>query len=685
MASAAGAIAAGSTALTLAAPSDFAVGQGIRIKGAGAAFDVAQAQGLRVVPGGRTGTTRYAYRIAMMGCDGGLGLPASASSDEGRPDLSAAEPIVIELEPGAGQCGYAVWRSVAGGDFVYAGVGDGARFIDTGWSPPWRPENVDARPPTSIRHRDLLTTVAAVSGAAVTLEAPATHGVSGAAVLHDDTQAFSKAIAVASRDARGGRADPGGDIRVPCGQYNLSRPIVVSAGGVGITGSGTCTRLQPHGGFDDVSFVGPSAKQFMFGNWLTDLYVAAYNKHHGLSLQARFVQTLAVSRVFVDHPWAGQSFHDVNDVRLSAIRLNKVWGQEAASLSITSGRAPEEYACCFDIRDWYANNLATDPALNGGRLGAGGIVIDGNVATIIASNLAISNVEGVGLRIGNAVGHPTGRPSFIQFKDFSSEFSNLEAVEISDGQEIFFTDSILHAARNGRSNLVVGERVRIVNWTGGRIGNAGCHNAVLGGTNIRVQGAAVINASAPNAGGRSETCHGIVLGASARDVAITGNVVGRIYDVNWRAARPVFVASGADRVAIAGNVFDGNVVDAVDMAETGYTPGRIERDNVGTYVPAIKSGFGRAASVAGANGPYAFRVKVGAGGTASQGVVALPPAALGWSCDARSLAPVASDDAALSRTRVLNRSEVELSAYSATGTRRPWPPDDTLAVTCTPM
>lgn len=560
-----GTITTGTNTLTVASAIDFKVGQGIRVVGAGPAFTIPQATGFSVAQGGATGAVSYTYAISMMHCDGGIGAPVTASLANGNATLSSVNFITLTFTAGAGNCGTAIWRQVGAGAYVYAGVSTQNGYRDTGWVPNWRPQNIPETPPGAARSRDLITKISAISGLTLTLENNAGTTATTQYVGHDDTAAIKAAIAFASLNPSGNRAQPGGDIRFPCGIFNTSSALRVTAGNVGLTGSGECTYIQPFGGLNIAEFEGVSSSSFMFGNWFENFYVPAYNQFAGGSLFGRYLQTFSNRRVFYDHPYDGQTFTDVNDVRLHNIRHQTVWGYPNVSLNIQSGAGASEYACCFDISDWYVNNLATDATMNGGRRNQTGVRIDGNVATVLARSLAVSNIEGNGFQIGNAVANPTNPPSFLQFVDSSSEFSSSRGVNIDAGQEIFFNNLILHGAKHGNHNMVVGSAAKLVKVTGGRIGNAGGNGVEIQGNDITVTGSSIINNSATNSGGTSATSYGIVAGSASRRVTISGNFIGSQYGVGWVQLRPVWVDPSADNIAIVGNVFNGNSNNAPDI------------------------------------------------------------------------------------------------------------------------
>lgn len=96
--------------------------------------------------------------------------------------------------------------------------------------------------------------------------------------------------------------------------------------------------------------------------------------------------------------------------------------------------------------------------------------------------------------------------------------------------------------------------------------------------------------------------------------------------------------------------------------------------------PTISSGFGSSPSVT-AGTASAFRVNVGTGGTAQNGVVALPTAATGWNCTARDITTNATfvTDQTASTT-----ATATFQNYSrTTGLAIAWTASDILAISCT--
>ncbi len=496
----------------------------------------------------------------------------------------------------------------------------------------------------------------------------ASTSVSGAPVLHDDTAALNAAVST--------NAVSGAEINLPCGTYNLTSTVRITVAKIGFNGHGMCSIINGYGVDDDFQWIGTSPSKYLFGGSLQNIYQPSYNKIGGNALTVRYFQNYTYNNVFVDHPWRGAEFFDVNDVRASHDRFVSVWGYRGWTFRMASGSAAAEYACCFDLRDVYANNLAT-ASPGGGRTGSYGFWIDGNVATVISYNSAISNVEGTALEISNTVHNPAG-PQFLQFTDWGAEFSNGRAISIDAGQEVYFIDPVLHSSRNGNDNVFVDASAKVISFQGGRNGAAGCNDYTINGSDITIANQAIYNASTPSAGGTTSVCQGIVLGSTASNAVILGNRIGQEYGVNWRQKYPVLAASGATNFSITGNVFKGNVFDYVDMA-AGYSSTQVEAGNSGNPPPTLASGFGTGAAIIANNGFRSFRVKVGTDGTASSGVVGLPLAVGGWACSGSDLTTHSATVAQTASTP----SSATLGNFNTAGASAPWSDGDVLNA-CSP-
>jgi hypothetical protein len=226
-----GSISSGSTSLTLAAASDFATGQGIRIDHAGAPFSVNQPTSLTVSQVGTAGSTAYAYTIASISSGYGVGQSiANVATATGNATLSDAayNHLSWSAPSGTAPRAYAVYGNKSG-SLTLIGYTYTTSFDDVGIGSVTAPSWLPSTPPTSASLADaLITSIVSGGGTtSLTLTSSAASTAASAPVVHDDTQALQIAVTTAS----------GGEAYIPAGIYRVSSPITSSAG-VKISGAG---------------------------------------------------------------------------------------------------------------------------------------------------------------------------------------------------------------------------------------------------------------------------------------------------------------------------------------------------------------------------------------------------------------------------------------------------------------
>ena len=97
--------------------------------------------------------------------------------------------------------------------------------------------------------------------------------------------------------------------------------------------------------------------------------------------------------------------------------------------------------------------------------------------------------------------------------------------------------------------------------------------------------------------------------------------------------------------------------------------------------PTISSGFGSSPSIPTQNGTAAFTINVGAGGTASSGVIALPTAANGWNCFANDLSTTSST-VFMTKQTASSATTATIGNFNSLGAAAAWAVSDILSVSC---
>lgn len=100
--------------------------------------------------------------------------------------------------------------------------------------------------------------------------------------------------------------------------------------------------------------------------------------------------------------------------------------------------------------------------------------------------------------------------------------------------------------------------------------------------------------------------------------------------------------------------------------------------------PTISSGFGTSPSIVASNGATAFEVNVGTGGTATNGVIAMPTASTGWSCSVTDLTAAAAGtaDAITAQTTGGTTTVTVKQRTVSTGVALAWAASDKLKLIC---
>jgi hypothetical protein len=129
------------------------------------------------------------------------------------------------------------------------------------------------------------------------------------------------------------------------------------------------------------------------------------------------------------------------------------------------------------------------------------------------------------------------------------------------------------------------------------------------------------------------------------------------------------------------NFYQSNSATVINSSTLALaTGGVVQSIAISSTVPTIASGFGTTPSVTIANGTAAFRINVGTGGTAQNGVVTMPAATTGWNCqvdDVTTPASFVTDQTASTTT------SVTVQNYSrTTGLAIAWTASDVLAFLC---
>ena len=121
---------------------------------------------------------------------------------------------------------------------------------------------------------------------------------------------------------------------------------------------------------------------------------------------------------------------------------------------------------------------------------------------------------------------------------------------------------------------------------------------------------------------------------------------------------------------VAANISGPAVADGFGMVSAAWW----------SVAPTVASGFGTSPSIVASNGSAAFQVNVGTGGTASSGVITMPPAATAWNGSVENRTAVAANRAD-QRTVITASTTTSLTVQNqtiSTGAALAWTASDVL-------
>lgn len=102
---------------------------------------------------------------------------------------------------------------------------------------------------------------------------------------------------------------------------------------------------------------------------------------------------------------------------------------------------------------------------------------------------------------------------------------------------------------------------------------------------------------------------------------------------------------------------------------------------VSTVAPTISSGFGTSPSIAKSNGTGAFTINVGTGGTATNGVIALPTITNAWKCTCNDIT-TQSTTVFMCKQKASSASSATIANYNTSGAEAAWVASDIVQVSC---
>lgn len=385
--------------------------------------------------------------------------------------------------------------------------------------------------------------------------------------IHDDTSAFSDAIAYL-------KAGGGGAIYVPPGTYKITGSIVIDSPCISLRGSGRSSVIQGVGAFDTLVIDGAAyGLGAMYRNNASDLHFDESGKTGGRCFYAREVAQIRVRDLSFDDPYDGMVFNHYNDVLLDEVVFQgplRVEGGQRLLLTSPVDTTSDVFTirnCGFGGRENYSGAPGTHVAH--------GVVIDGwcNTVTIIKSYAVL--IEGYAYWVTNRIG-ATNPPGFLTFQGAESDFCARDGIYFERCAGARVTDCQLEDSWNA-PGITIGPDAFNIDIKGGQINDNGRDGIFIAGTRVSVNGVNIYSNSSPGRGGTAGLASGVYLSPDARDIIINGNQIGP-GTASASQAYGVVIDAAADGFAVTGNNLRGNATGAINNS-AGTGPSKIVANN----------------------------------------------------------------------------------------------------------
>ena len=202
-----GAINLGSTLLSMAGANDYKVGYGLLIERAGNVPTLSPVSSFTATYTGTAGAITHEYAISKITRNFGC-TPAVTAIVSGCSALDANNYVTLNFTQDPDAYAYLLYRDNVLVDILSQNIAGG--MIDWNLTAITIPFNVPNTPPAGYVNEYLKAKVVSVSGNDITIDTTAKNGISGAKVVHDDTDEIQKAI------------NENELLYIPKGTYNIS-------------------------------------------------------------------------------------------------------------------------------------------------------------------------------------------------------------------------------------------------------------------------------------------------------------------------------------------------------------------------------------------------------------------------------------------------------------------------------
>jgi hypothetical protein len=465
-------------------------------------------------------------------------------------------------------------------------------------------------------------------------------------------------------------------------QTGTGTQFMMSAGPTS-TGTFTSAALTNTGKFGVIS--APGSNDQMAINGLTTL-TASTQRGFNIGMTATSAATVGITGLRIALTGAASTTHtDVIDYQANAPTLGAAGAmtryigflEAGAAGHVATNNAALADGAAF-TGNWFLNQAGTDASKLGGSL-----TVDTTTFFVDATNDAV----GVGLTsplyplhvIGTTNGYGSGALATFRSTNHTA------ATRILVGNDVEDLTMSVDTSGNGRLFSASGKTMAIGSGGVDRLTFTSAGAATFAST-----------LSVSTFAGFGTTANGVnpvtVAGGAATG---TNSAQLRVASTTANATRISLAADDANVYLLTGGssvnpkiviTTNDNVTEIASFTNTGLftTAGGINGRAsllIGVTAPTISSGFGTSPSVPSNNGPGAFLVNVGTGGSASSGVIGLPSSAVGWNCFCADVSS-SSSTIYMCRQTASSSNTATIANFNTAGANAAWAASDILKVSC---
>ncbi|MBB2928399.1 hypothetical protein [Paraburkholderia silvatlantica] len=233
------------------------------------------------------------------------------------------------------------------------------------------------------------------------------------------------------------QAAGGGELFVPASSsgYMIGGTLSITAGGISIVGvnrQGSLITFN-NGSADCITFEGASFASQIYGFELRNLRLQFGTKTGGRTVYCSNSNQIVLQNLEINGCWTGIELYQNNTVKIADVVMQGVTSSTGYGIYWHAAGDGSGRSDWLILDNWAVNCMYS---------GANGLVIDGLVATLIATRCNILQCT-VSILVYNSAESANNFPNYLQFTDVQTEGAKLNTVQINGGANFKFVDCAL--------------------------------------------------------------------------------------------------------------------------------------------------------------------------------------------------------------------------------------------------